>query len=197
MMSTPEQTSPDSTSTGTETGTDLRGSAAITGAIPQPRGTGIPLGDEPWQRLARAYLWSELIELAVGIVLVAAASVLLATWTGGWWPWVAGGTIEAGLIVLAAITPRQVRSFGYRLRADDIVMRRGILFQREVAVPYGRLQLVDVTHGPLDRLLGIAQLKLVTAAASAVVVLPGLEQAAAEDLRDRLVALAESRRTPL
>lgn len=197
MMSTPEQTSPDSTSTGTETGTDLRGSAAITGAIPQPRGTGIPLGDEPWQRLARAYLWSELIELAVGIVLVAAASVLLATWTGGWWPWVAGGTIEVGLIVLAAITPRQVRSFGYRLRADDIVMRRGILFQREVAVPYGRLQLVDVTHGPLDRLLGIAQLKLVTAAASAVVVLPGLEQAAAEDLRDRLVALAESRRTPL
>lgn len=197
MMSTPEQTSPDSTSTGTETSTDLRGSAAITGAIPQPRGTGIPLGDEPWQRLARAYLWSELIELAVGIVLVAAASVLLATWTGGWWPWVAGGTIEVGLIVLAAITPRQVRSFGYRLRADDIVMRRGILFQREVAVPYGRLQLVDVTHGPLDRLLGIAQLKLVTAAASAVVVLPGLEQAAAEDLRDRLVALAESRRTPL
>ena len=51
-----------------------------------------------------------------------------------------------GLSVYAGFTPRRVRSIGYQLRDDDLVFRRGILFQRFVAVPYGRMQLVDVTN---------------------------------------------------
>jgi membrane protein YdbS with pleckstrin-like domain len=66
-----------------------------------------------------------------------------------------------------------------------------------VAVPYGRMQLVDITHGPLDRGFGIAQLKLVTAAASSGVTIPGLTQRAAEQLRDTLIDVAETRRTGL
>ena len=96
-----------------------------------------------------------------------------------------------------AILPRQARAIGYQLRDDDLVFRRGILWQRLVAVPYGRMQLVDITHGPLDRGFGIAQLKFVTAAASTGVTIPGLEQTTAETLRDHLVAVAESRRTGL
>jgi len=83
------------------------------------------------------------------------------------------------------------------LRTDDLVFRRGILWQRMVAVPYGRMQLVDITHGPLDRGFGIAQLKLVTAAATTGVTIPGLGQEAAERLRDTLIAVAETRRTGL
>jgi membrane protein YdbS with pleckstrin-like domain len=90
-----------------------------------------------------------------------------------------------------------VRAFGYQLRQDDLVFRRGILWQRSVAVPYGRMQLVDIEHGPLDRGFGIARLKLVTAAASTGVELPGLTQEAAEELRDTLIRVAESRRTGL
>ena len=66
-----------------------------------------------------------------------------------------------------------------------------------VAVPYGRMQLIDITHGPLDRGFGIAQLKFVTAAAATGVTIPGLEQSTAETLRDHLVQVAESRRTGL
>ncbi|PJI51573.1 hypothetical protein CTI14_57715, partial [Methylobacterium radiotolerans] len=73
---------------------------------------------------------------------------------------------------------------GYMLRADDIVFRKGILWQRMIAVPYGRMQLVDITQGPLDRAFGISQLKMVTAAATTGVQIPGLTQAAAEALRD-------------
>jgi len=104
------------------------------------------------------------------------------------------------MVILAwslAIIPRRARAIGYRLREDDLVLRRGILWQRMVAVPYGRMQLVDITHGPLDRAFGIAQLKLVTAAASTGVVIPGLTQDAAERLRDTLIAVAETRRTGL
>jgi membrane protein YdbS with pleckstrin-like domain len=104
------------------------------------------------------------------------------------------------MVILAwslAIIPRRARAIGYRLREDDLVLRRGILWQRMVAVPYGRMQLVDITHGPLDRGFGIAQLKFVTAAASSGVTIPGLAQTTAEALRDHLIAVAESRRTGL
>ena len=93
--------------------------------------------------------------------------------------------------------PRQAKAIGYMLRADDIVFRKGILWQRMIAVPYGRMQLVDITQGPLDRAFGIAQLKMVTAAATTGVQIPGLTQEAAEALRDTLIHVAETRRTGL
>ena len=96
-----------------------------------------------------------------------------------------------------AFTPRRVRAIGYQLRDDDLLFRRGIMFQRFVAVPYGRMQLVDINRGPLARAVGLTELKLVTAAAASGVTIPGLPEQDAEELRDRLVALAESRRAGL
>jgi membrane protein YdbS with pleckstrin-like domain len=90
-----------------------------------------------------------------------------------------------------------VRSIGYQLRDDDLLFRRGIMWQRFVAVPYGRMQLIDINRGPIARALGLSELKFVTAAAAAGVTLPGLRAEDADELRDRLVALAESRRAGL
>ena len=50
------------------------------------------------------------------------------------------------------------------------------MFQRFVAVPYGRMQLVDITRGPLARAVGLSELKLVTAAAASNVTIPGLPE---------------------
>ena len=100
-------------------------------------------------------------------------------------------------IVLAAFTPRRVRAIGYMLRDDDLLFRRGIMFQRFVSVPYGRMQLVDINRGPLARAVGLSELKLVTAAAASNVTIPGLPEQDADELRDRLVELAESRRAGL
>ena len=91
-----------------------------------------------------------------------------------------------GILLLrdASVPPRSPRARRARSATscahDDLLFRRGIMFQRFVAVPYGRMQLVDITHGPLDRAFGIAQLKLVTAAAATGVTIPGLTQKAAE-----------------
>lgn len=121
-------------------------------------------------------------------------------------PWLLTGlpglaAIPAGLLVvhvLAAIfTPRRVRALGYQLRDDDLVFRKGIMFLRVVAVPYGRMQLVDINRGPLVRAFGLSELKLVTAAAASHITIPGLTEADAEQLRDHLVELAESRRAGL
>ena len=106
-----------------------------------------------------------------------------------------------GLVLLflfsVALIPRRFRSFGYVLRDNDLVFRHGIIFYRQVAVPYGRLQLVDISRGPISRILGLCELRLVTAAASTGVRIPGLSEAVAAELRDQLIGLAESRRAGL
>ncbi len=167
-------------------------------SIREPRAAGrLPLGDGTWHQLARQYVWVQQISGAVVGLIALAATLLLTLLWGQWWAWIPGGIILAMITWTMVITPRQARAYGYQLRRDDLVFRKGILWQRVVAVPYGRMQLIDITHGPLDRGFGIAQLKLVTAAASTGVVIPGLRQEAAERLRDTLVDVAEARRTGL
>ena len=151
-----------------------------------------------WRRVSPKYIVVDLVgNLVTGVIATAAASVPLWVfhWSSWWWLLVAGVAVVS--LVLVALTPRRVRSIGYLLREDDLLFRRGIMFQRFVAVPFGRMQLVDITRGPLARALGLAELKLVTAAAASGVVIPGLPIASAEELRDRLVALAETRRAGL
>ena len=96
-----------------------------------------------------------------------------------------------GLLLLAV--QRRFEAWGYLERADDLLVRRGVLVRRTSVVPYGRMQYVDVTAGPLDRRLGLATVTLHTAAAATDASVPGLLAAEAARLRDRLAALGEAR----
>ena len=157
----------------------------------------LELGQGEWHQISRKYLWVQLISSGAVLLLVVVAVAVLTLFLHQMWALIPGGIVAVVLLWTMAILPRQLRAIGYQLRDDDLVFRRGILWQRMVAVPYGRMQLVDITHGPLDRGFGIAQLKFVTAAATTGVTIPGLEQGTAEMLRDHLIAVAESRRTGL
>lgn len=157
----------------------------------------LDLPDADWHRVSRKLVAVEFISEGAMIAIVTAAAVFVALvweWTWIWWPFAAFALIA---IISAAFIPRRIRSIGYQLRADDLLFRRGIMWQRFVAVPYGRMQLVDINRGPLSRAFGLADLKFVTASASTGVVINGLPEAEAEGLRDHLVAVAESRRTGL
>jgi membrane protein YdbS with pleckstrin-like domain len=88
---------------------------------------------------------------------------------------------------------RRWRAWGYAERDDDLLVRRGVLVRRTSVVPYGRMQYVDVTAGPLDRRLGIARVTMHTAAAASDASIPGLPVEEANRLRDRLAALGEAR----
>lgn len=151
-----------------------------------------------WRLVSSKYIVVDFVTSFIwgGIFTVASAvPAAFLGWSAWWWalPIVVGLSVLVGLI----LTPRRVRSIGYRFRDDDLLFRRGIMFQRFVAVPFGRMQLVDITRGPLARAVGLAELKLVTAAAATGVVIPGLPLEEAEELRDHLVALAETRRAGL
>ncbi len=150
-----------------------------------------------WKRVSPRYVVVEFVGTAIfGLVACGGATALWLLANQQWALYVGAGI---ALITIGALVfePRRVRSIGYQLRADDLLFRRGIMFQRFVAVPYGRMQLIDITRGPVARWLGLADLKFVTAAASSGVAIPGLPEADAESLRDRLVELAESRRAGL
>lgn len=150
-----------------------------------------------WQRVSPRYVVVEIVGTIVFGVVASAAAAGLWLLLDQRWALYAGAAVALVTLVTLVMEPRRVRSIGYQLRRDDLLFRRGIMFQRFVAVPYGRMQLVDITRGPVARWLGLADLKLVTAAAATGVLIPGLTVAEAESLRDALVQLAESRRAGL
>lgn len=173
--------------------------AAVAPAVPTPSLSSNDL-DEQWTRVSPKYAWADLALNLVLVLAVGVIAVVVALLNERERPTFFVIALAVGFVLLlinAVLAFRRVRAIGYILREDDLLFRRGIMFERVIAVPYGRLQLVDVTRGPLLRALGLATLKFVTASAATGVQLPGLNVEDAEALRDRLVELAEIRRSGL
>jgi len=108
---------------------------------------------------------------------------------------VAYGFAAAALVggtILLRFVGRRYRSWGYAERKDDLLIRRGVMFARLSVVPYGRMQFIDVTAGPLERAFGLATVRLHTAAAATDARIPGLEREEAARLRDSLAELGEA-----
>lgn len=146
-----------------------------------------------WRRLSGRLFWLELIRQAGGLLVVAAFTG--AAWLI-WeqiWVLVVGGALALATVVRIAFLRRSIRAWGYAERVDDLLVRHGRLVHRLSIVPYGRMQFVDVTAGPVERALGLATVQLHTAAAATDAKIPGLVPAEAARLRDRLAALGESR----
>jgi membrane protein YdbS with pleckstrin-like domain len=104
----------------------------------------------------------------------------------------AGGALVATGIVLWFLRNR-FRSWAYQERDEDLVVKRGVAFRRLSVVPYGRMQFVDVTAGPIERLFKLSTIKLHTAAAASDARIPGLEPDEAARLRDHLASLGEAK----
>ena len=153
-----------------------------------------------WIGISPRQMIDESLSVSVVFVLLLGAGIV-SLWTPDVLPalprWVLIGAVIVAWAGTLVLIPFRVRAMKYQLRQDDFVYRRGVIFQRQVAVPYGRLQLVDVSRGPVARLLGLAELRLVTAASSSGVVIPGLVRHQSEALRDELIGLAETRRAGL
>jgi membrane protein YdbS with pleckstrin-like domain len=150
-----------------------------------------------WQRVSSKLIVVDLVAGALFFVITGGGAYVFFSLLHVLWLSVVLAALSLGGLVNLCLIPRRVRSIGYQLREDDLLFRRGIMWQRFVAVPYGRMQLVDINRGPVARSLGLSELKFVTAAAAAGVTIPGLLEADADALRDRLVSLAESRRAGL
>lgn len=102
------------------------------------------------------------------------------------------GLLIAG-ISFTCIIPRQVRAMGYLELDDELLLRRGILFRHQVAVPYGRIQYVDIRQGPLQRAFGLTHIVITTAGGGTASTFEGLPMPEAERLRDDLTQRGQDR----
>lgn len=136
-------------------------------------------------RLRRLEVIVPAVAVAIFLVVVGALSGSAIAYGG------AGAAVLAGLLLLPLVG-RRYRSWGYAEREDDLLVRRGVAFARLSVVPYGRMQFIDVTAGPLERSFGLASVRLHTAAAATDARIPGLEREEAARLRDRLAELGEA-----
>jgi membrane protein YdbS with pleckstrin-like domain len=144
-----------------------------------------------WRPVSHRLLWQRLIHAGSGLVVLVVAA-LVAAWLFHPLFLLAAAAFVVGGIVRAVLISRSVRAWGYAERAEDLLVRHGLLVRRLSIVPYARMQFVDVTAGPLERALGIATVTLHTAAAASDATVPGLEGAEATRLRDRLTALGQA-----
>jgi uncharacterized protein len=133
-------------------------------------------------------------EIAVAAAVLGVAAGTVAGVALGWAA--AGATLAAAAAVSVAwlwFARRRFRSWAYQERDEDLIVERGVMIRRLSVVPYGRMQFVDVTAGPIDRVFRLATVRLHTAAAASNARIPGLEREEAARLRDRLAALGEAK----
>lgn len=146
-----------------------------------------------WRPVSSRQIVVEEIRLGAAVLVFTVVPIVLWIFIEAW-PFLAAA---AAVLVLgatrAALIVRSVRSWGYAERHDDLLVRHGLLVRRLSIVPYARMQFVDVSAGPLERVFGLATVALHTAAAASDAQIPGLEAAEASRLRDRLAALGETR----
>lgn len=149
--------------------------------------------DESWRRPSPRLLHVRWLEVGAVTAVVAVVAGVVGGLAGG----AVIGTIAAVVpLALGAIaevfTRRRVQAWRYVEREDDLLVSRGVLFSRLSVVPYGRMQFIDVTAGPVERSFGLATLRLHTAAAASDARIPGLSRVEADRLRDRLAELGEA-----
>ncbi|MGW3290992.1 PH domain-containing protein [Streptomyces sp. NPDC001002] len=164
-----------------------------TGSAREAGTAGDDTAEPVWSGLPRALLRMRRLLLVVWLGLITLATGLLLGLLAG--PgWAAFALLPLALMAWGwVLLGRNWRSWRYAERADDLLLSRGVLWREETVVPYGRMQLVEVTSGPVERHFGLASVQLHTAAAATDATIPGLDPAEAERLRDRLTELGEAR----
>lgn len=161
------------------------------GRAPRPQTQGpapvVPDGD---QQLAPRVLVLWRIGGAIPFLFLLLPAIGIGAGVGG-----PGWLAPLGVLVVAAAVAGLVPGLRYarwrwRMTDQALELEHGVVFRQVRALPYFRIQHIDVEHGPLDRWLGLARLEVHTASVTAT--LPGLPATQAPGIRAALLAFAGS-----
>ncbi|WP_378531785.1 PH domain-containing protein [Nocardiopsis sediminis] len=155
-----------------------------------------PVGTE-WNRVSPMLAWYRRLIL-LGVLVPVAALGAGALWMWSWvlavaWVVLAVGVGAAGWPAASTVW----RSWGYAEGRTDFYLTYGVVIRQLVVIPYGRMQVVDVTSNLLEQALGMATVRVRTAATTADTRIPGLRLDDAVVLRDRLATRSETFSTGL
>jgi len=118
------------------------------------------------------------------IALVVDATLLSSSAVAGLLPAV---TAMISLAAILVAPERIYRRLGYAIDGRLLRTVRGWMFHTDTLVPFVRVQHIDVTRGPLDKMFGTATLVVHTAGThNSIVTLPGLSPERAGQIREAI-----------
>jgi membrane protein YdbS with pleckstrin-like domain len=108
------------------------------------------------------------------------------------WPlWLMLPVAALGVAWVVWVPEASYRHFTYQVGEVDVRVMHGWWTRRVAVVLHSRIQHVDTRQGPVERAMGLATVVIYTAGSvGAMVGIPGLAEAEAEALRDRLAHLS-------
>lgn len=128
---------------------------------------------------------------AIGFV-VATIAAAIPSWalshSWEWLPvWAAPLAVALAGVWSLALARRRWARWGWAWTGRELHVASGWLVQSHTIVPAARVQHIDVTQGPVQRMFGVATLVLHTAGtANSEVDLPGISRETAEEIRDAI-----------
>lgn len=136
--------------------------------------------------------WIDLAITAVIISTILTIVDLTVFWRSDWWPLppmcFALPLITAYVVLAVIYNSKRYACWGYLVREHDVLIESGVWWRTRRCIPRTRVQHVDIQSGPIDRMLGLANVDLYVAGGiGAVASIHGLSPAAAEQLREALI----------
>ena len=108
-------------------------------------------------------------------------------------PGLAAALVAVGALPAAWWAPRaRYRHWRYQVAPDALELRHGVVRRVHSAIPYFRVQHIDVAQGPMERAVGLARLVVHTASDCTDGTIPGIAAGEAEGLRRLILARAGS-----
>lgn len=125
-----------------------------------------------------------------GLVALAVLLVAVLAWDVPWWTLV---LLALAIAVWVAVVP-QWRYLVHRWEATEtaVYTQTGWWARERRIAPMSRIQTVDYAEGPVERVFGLASVKVTTASASGPLSISGLERDVARRLVDDLTRQADA-----
>jgi uncharacterized protein len=140
-------------------------------------------------------VWTIQDAIGYGVLALLALAVDVGARMGGAEPPGPPGLAAGLLAVLGGLAawwwPRsRYRHWHYQVAGDALELRHGVVRRVHSAIPYFRVQHIDVAQGPVERAMGLSRLVLHTASAGTDATIPGIAAGDAEGLRRLILARA-------
>jgi membrane protein YdbS with pleckstrin-like domain len=145
-------------------------------------------------RALRLWRIGEAVQSIVFVALAAVATIVLIVTTD--LPWAlscipVAVALIVGIADVVFVPSIRWRHWRYDVGELEVDLQRGLWTITRTRVPMARIQHVDTRRGPLERHFGLATVILYTAAGANQI--PALAVAVADEVRDRIAALANTR----
>ncbi len=74
-----------------------------------------------------------------------------------------GGIIIFIFLLVAIYIPAFFKTLEYTIDAEGVKLKKGVFWRRRTTVPFSKITNIDITQGPLERMLGFSRIHIQTA----------------------------------